>query len=119
MIKSVRFFMFAAVFAILAGAIAHGVPQNAFTGGRSVSGPWHTLSKRRAKPRPQIQTSSSPTRDTQAVSLASQAVSALVGSTTITDATVQGTASFVAGVPARTRQGKSSRFDVLIRRSDA
>jgi hypothetical protein len=48
-----------------------------------------------ASPRPQTQPS--PTRDAQAVSLANQALSALVGSTAITDATVQGTANFIAG----------------------
>jgi hypothetical protein len=93
--------LLAGVFAILTGAIAYAFPHNSFAGAGAGSPGASWISRfhitRRAKPRPQAQTTSSPTRDTQAVSLANQALSALVGSTPITDATVQGTASLTAG----------------------
>jgi hypothetical protein len=49
------------------------------------------------KPAAQSTTSTSPPRDTQAVTLANQALSALTGGLAITDATVQGSANFIAG----------------------
>lgn len=97
MSKVIRFSSLAAAFAIFVGTIAYGVPLPTNSGSRGDS--WlHRAFARRAKlPRPQTQSASTPTRDAQAVSLAQQAINALVGNTTITDATVQGTASFVAG----------------------
>src|SRR5437588_11248614 len=98
MSKVARLLLLGTVLVILVGAIAYGVPRKkSFTSGRSESWFHPTFVTRRAKARPQTQATSSPARDAQAVLLAQQAMSALVGSTTITDATVQGTASFVAG----------------------
>lgn len=97
MTKSVRLFIGVAAFVVLTGAIAYSFPRNSFTGGRDSSWLRRAFATRLTKARPQTQAASSPTRDAQAVSLAKQAVSALVGSATITDAKVEGTASVIAG----------------------
>jgi hypothetical protein len=99
--RAVRFSLVTAVLAIFVVGIALGFPLNSFTitGTAHPGNSWLTRLHlaRRAKPLPPTQTANSPTRNTQAVSLAQQTVRALVGSTAIIDATVQGTANYVAG----------------------
>ena len=98
MCKIVRLLLPGTVLVILVGAIAYGVPRKeSFTSGRSESWFHRTFVTRRAKAHAHTQASSLKARDAQAVSLANQAVTALVGNTMITDATVQGTASYIAG----------------------
>src|SRR5436309_7383928 len=98
MSKIVRLVLPGTVLVILVGAIAYGAPRKeSFTSGRSESWFHRTFVTRRTKAHAQTQATSLPARDAQAVSLANQAVTALVGNTMITDATVQGTASYIAG----------------------
>ena len=95
--KVARFLLLTTGLAIFVGAMTYGAPQNSFTGGRGETWFRRTFATRRAKARPQTQAASLPARDAQAVSLAKQAVSVLVGSATITDAKVEGTSSLIAG----------------------
>ena len=95
--KVARFLLLTTVFAIFVGAMAYGARQNSFTGGHGETWFRRTFATRRAKARPQTQAASLPARDAQAVSLAKQAVSALVGGATVTDVKVEGTSSLIAG----------------------
>lgn len=97
MSKAIRFVLMTAGGAIFAGAIAFGVPRNSSTGGYSESWLHRTFAARHAKALSKAQATTLPARDAQAVSLAKEAMSALVGSATITDAKVEGTANFTAG----------------------
>src|SRR5437667_11076483 len=99
MSKIVRLVPPGTVLVILVGAIAYGVPRKeSFTSGRSESWFHRTFVTRRAKAHAHTQASSLKARDAQAVSLANQAVIALVGNHMITDAAVPGTAGQVAGL---------------------
>jgi hypothetical protein len=83
---------------ILAGLITNGYSQNSPPSGRTLNWiHWNGTARRFAKAPAQGTTSSSPARDTQALTLANQALKALTGGKAITDATVQGTANFIAG----------------------
>ncbi|HTF24122.1 MAG TPA: hypothetical protein VK937_09400 [Candidatus Limnocylindria bacterium] len=98
MFKGIRFLFLAAAFTILVSVFAHGFAQDSFTGGRGVLWPRRAHFSGRAKaPAQSSSSSSSPVRDAQAVSLANQALKALIGGVTVTDSTVQATASFIAG----------------------
>jgi hypothetical protein len=95
MCKGVRFLFLAAGLTFLGSIFAHGFPQSSFTASRGAIRIRGGHATRVANAR--AQSSSSPTRDAQAVSIATQALQALTGGLTVTDSTVQATASFIAG----------------------
>ena len=97
MCKGMGFLLAGFGFVFVVAAACYCFPQNSFAGDRGLILLTRTPAAVRANSSPQTQTASLPTRDAQAVTLANQALSALVGQTTITDATVQGSASYIAG----------------------
>jgi len=95
MFKGIRFLFLAAAFTIPMSIFGDGFAQKSFTVSR---GPTRILGGRTSRlAKARAQSSNSATRDAQAVSIASQALLALTGGVTVTDSTVQATASFIAG----------------------
>src|ERR1700719_1026031 len=98
MTKRICWLASAAGIVILAVMFTNGYAQNSLPGQRGFN--WlprtHTTRKL-AKVPAQTMGPSSPARDTQALTLANQALKALTGGLAITDATVQGSSNFIAG----------------------
>jgi len=95
-----RWFVLAIAGVFVAGAFTSGYAQNVPPGAHAFTVPVRSHAPRRTAKKPaQTMTpaSTSPTRDTQAVTLANQALNALTGGLAITDATVQGSSNFIAG----------------------
>jgi hypothetical protein len=99
-----RGLVFATAAILLVAASATGYGQHILQGAQGFAAPRRNnapgkAAKKAAQTATQTatQTSTSPTRDTQAVTLANQSLKAITGGLAVTNAMVQGTSTFIAG----------------------